>query len=1103
MKKKAISRLARAARVVTIESLENRQLLSAAATASSSLLVFSDIRSASAGGSGTSPARVVTINSTGDQALTINQVRVVDDPGSGAANAARFAVSGAPAAGMQLQPGQSASFSVTYAATVAGLQNAILEVVTDSPTGAIQIPLHGIGTSGVDGANEPSLARILRAYNIPTIVGDGPNDNDAGDTDYAVPPDASSEEIVAQRFTKAGNGPVSIETLAVYSPGTEPSARIGYYTAGETLTRRELYSVSAAQAQTVHVTPNGATSFDPGAAMFGIYGQAIISGQQRTVYSEDAFNTFDATTQRHIRFFPLRNADGSTVANAYVFGSEDFTGQYDYNDVVGIIRNVTPVATGPVIGIENRDAVPFNDRFVFNRIEEPNPLVNDIVNDTATLRIHNTGDQPLVISSLVLSDTENWQLVNPPAAGTQVAARSFVDVTIKFIATTNPPHTDNQTNNTATQNGLPSVQAGGVWEGTLTVNTNDATRPSRSVTLAGYWQSSSERETEPGVMTIVNRLFGYTTVLADEARVQLNNNSSTPVYYGEEVVSSFWRMSDSTRAVTVRQLAGWHGQLVSGTTNQYSTPQIGWYAQNTTSTNWLFKNNAREGQAVLPGISGVNGAAVKTSFTTSSAFGWNIDNEFSDPARNKAKGGGYATKSGHAIRFYPVRDQQGNIVANQYLVLMDYENPQFDNDDHQDTVYLVSNIRPEGVASSPGTVIATGGDGQVTVQWQAVSGATGYKVYRATSATGTYTALTNSEITDTSFVDTTASGDDTYYYKVTAVGSGLSESVGTTVSASTTTEEPPPPPPEEPPATPSSLSANNSNVGAIVLTWSGSTGATGYRIERQASGEAGFTEIASGVTSTSYSDSSVVGGTSYTYRVRAENTYGLSDYSPTASAIALTPTTEPPPTVDAVMGTLWGPALKVRKQPLTTDNPDAVYAFNLSDRSRLRLTLNGLKDNADLELLDTQGNIYVVGNQQGRTRERIEVDLDAGTYLARVKLADPAAPTPFNLTAKAKPYKLTRTILPTSPTHTYSLDVKNGSMIRMIMNRLSANADLDLLDSNGNVVVSSERTRRGAEKINTWLDAGSYTVRVRLVDTVESTYVLWLRGDAVLKATST
>jgi len=69
---------------------------------------------------------------------------------------------------------------------------------------------------------------------------------------------------------------------------------------------------------------------------------------------------------------------------------------------------------------------------------------------------------------------------------------------------------------------------------------------------------------------------------------------------------------------------------------------------------------------------------------------------------------------------------------------------------------------PEGI-----TAIATSSS-SITISWSSVTGATGYKIYRNTSAAGTFTEIGTSVIT--SFTDTYAS--TTYYYKVAATNNG-------------------------------------------------------------------------------------------------------------------------------------------------------------------------------------------------------------------------------------------------------------------------------------------------------------------------------------------
>jgi hypothetical protein len=61
----------------------------------------------------------------------------------------------------------------------------------------------------------------------------------------------------------------------------------------------------------------------------------------------------------------------------------------------------------------------------------------------------------------------------------------------------------------------------------------------------------------------------------------------------------------------------------------------------------------------------------------------------------------------------------------------------------------------------------------ITVSWTEVTGATGYKVYRSDTSSGTYEKVGDNLLsTDTSYTDTGLSSNTTYYYKVSALGSG-------------------------------------------------------------------------------------------------------------------------------------------------------------------------------------------------------------------------------------------------------------------------------------------------------------------------------------------
>ena len=91
-----------------------------------------------------------------------------------------------------------------------------------------------------------------------------------------------------------------------------------------------------------------------------------------------------------------------------------------------------------------------------------------------------------------------------------------------------------------------------------------------------------------------------------------------------------------------------------------------------------------------------------------------------------------------------------------------------------------------------------------------------------------------------------------------------------------------------PPAAPSNLAAAAVSSSQINLTWTDSDSTEiGFKIERCTGADCSdFTQIATvGANVTSYSNTGLTASTSYSYRVRAYNTAGDSDYSNPASAV--------------------------------------------------------------------------------------------------------------------------------------------------------------------------------------------------------------------------
>ncbi|HEY6874890.1 MAG TPA: fibronectin type III domain-containing protein, partial [Candidatus Dormibacteraeota bacterium] len=97
-------------------------------------------------------------------------------------------------------------------------------------------------------------------------------------------------------------------------------------------------------------------------------------------------------------------------------------------------------------------------------------------------------------------------------------------------------------------------------------------------------------------------------------------------------------------------------------------------------------------------------------------------------------------------------------------------------------------------------------------------------------------------------------------------------------------------PPPSPPSPPAGLTANALSDSQISLSWTASTNASSYKIQRSPDGSTGWSQVGTS-TSTSFTDSGLTAATKYFYRVIASNSVG--DSAPSATAFATTATLLP------------------------------------------------------------------------------------------------------------------------------------------------------------------------------------------------------------------
>ncbi|MFP5108799.1 SpoIID/LytB domain-containing protein [Neobacillus sp. C211] len=193
----------------------------------------------------------------------------------------------------------------------------------------------------------------------------------------------------------------------------------------------------------------------------------------------------------------------------------------------------------------------------------------------------------------------------------------------------------------------------------------------------------------------------------------------------------------------------------------------------------------------------------------------------------------------------------------------------------QITVTLASPANLKAVASTYNSV---------NLSWSAVSGASGYEIYRSTSSTGTYTKIASTS--STSYSSTSLNTGTAYYYKVRAyktVTPSVYSGYSSVVSAKPVL------------ATPSSAKATSSAYNSIKTSWTAVSGASGYEVYR-ATSSTGSYYYAGSTTSTSFNNSGLVTNTPYYYKIRAYRMVGSTKVYSNLSAVVFA---KPLPSVPA------------------------------------------------------------------------------------------------------------------------------------------------------------------------------------------------------------
>ncbi len=228
--------------------------------------------------------------------------------------------------------------------------------------------------------------------------------------------------------------------------------------------------------------------------------------------------------------------------------------------------------------------------------------------------------------------------------------------------------------------------------------------------------------------------------------------------------------------------------------------------------------------------------------------------------------------------------------------------------------------------SVPTNVVATAlSSTSVRVNWSAStdtggSGLAGYRIYR------NGVLLSAAAASATTFTDATATPNTAYDYRVSAIDNANNESAQSAPSNVTTPAD------TTPPSVPAGLTLTSVTATQVGLSWSASTdtggsGLAGYRVFRDG------TQIGT-PTTTSFNDTTVVAGTTYTYTVRSADNAG--NVSADSNPVTATP---PAPSQSGLDSRPSNTTCIAPNQPTTNTSVATQRVFpNLSFASPIRMT---------------------------------------------------------------------------------------------------------------------------------------------------------------------
>jgi fibronectin type 3 domain-containing protein len=264
--------------------------------------------------------------------------------------------------------------------------------------------------------------------------------------------------------------------------------------------------------------------------------------------------------------------------------------------------------------------------------------------------------------------------------------------------------------------------------------------------------------------------------------------------------------------------------------------------------------------------------------------------------------------------------------------------------------------------------------GAVTISWDEVSGAGGYRVYRGNTEDGDFAQVGDDvDSAGLSFTDESLASSTTYWFKVAAFNTDGESAPSIAVNGTTLTPMP---------VAPENLAMADRTTTSITLEWGAAADATGYRLYRSDASDGVFAQVGDDIGGeTSASDTGLMEGTLYWYKISSLIVDVESDMSAAVSARTL----------------YTSITVGVTRSDTVDEGWFDIFQVALDSGQSVTITLSNFSGNCDLFAYANEALNPSIGG--ATTFNAVEtINIAAGTYeTIYIQVVNYTATTTYNL----------------------------------------------------------------------------------------------------------